>query len=114
MKHAAGFRAYCTKTGATICGRRPIEVLLDVLPRGAAGKIVAYYTSGDLSGDHSSSVSYAAVVFCSGPESRSKMEDKSMEEEKSYLTEAEEKVLLDIATRTVRCVVRGERLTQPR
>jgi AmmeMemoRadiSam system protein B len=60
---AAGFARYVAETGATICGRAPIEVLLRALPAGSRGEEVAYATSLDSSGDHTHTVSYAAVAF---------------------------------------------------
>lgn len=58
-----GFLSYLDRTGATICGARPIGVLLRLLPEGARGTLLSYYTSGDLLGDYSDTVSYAAIAF---------------------------------------------------
>lgn len=57
-----GFRAYCDETGATICGRRAIEVLLRLMP-GLDGELIAYDTSGHITGDWDLSVSYASLAF---------------------------------------------------
>lgn len=57
-----GFRAFLDRTGATICGAYPIQVLLALHP-GAKGDILSYYTSGDITGDYSSAVAYASVRF---------------------------------------------------
>jgi AmmeMemoRadiSam system protein B len=57
------FLDYVQETGATICGAHPIAVLLELLPEDARGKLLAYYTSGDITGDDSESVSYASIVF---------------------------------------------------
>ena len=58
---APGFRDYCDRTGATICGRDAIEVALDLgLGRGA---VAAYTTSGALTGDWDHTVSYAAIAL---------------------------------------------------
>jgi hypothetical protein len=65
-RDAAGFEAYVARTDATICGRRAIDVLLHVLPPEARGTLAAYDTSGNLTGDWSHSVSYAALVFRAG------------------------------------------------
>lgn len=62
-KDFKGFRAYIDKTGITICGREPISVLLKMLPPDAVGTKLVYYTSGDLTGDFSSTVSYVSLVF---------------------------------------------------
>ena len=59
----AGFDTYVARTGATICGRRPIGVLFGLLPPRAEARLVAYDTSGQMSGDWHHSVSYASVLF---------------------------------------------------
>jgi AmmeMemoRadiSam system protein B len=62
----AGFESYVDRTGATICGRRPIEVLLGLLPDDVEGSLVAYDTSGRITGDWVHSVSYASLAFRRG------------------------------------------------
>lgn len=60
------FTAYVEKTGATICGRTPIALLLHLLePRKSAYevKLEEYKTSGDQTGDYNHSVSYAAFTI---------------------------------------------------
>ncbi len=58
-----GFRRYVQESGATICGRAAIEVLLQLLGPTSRGHVVAYDTSGRLTGDFRHSVSYASVLF---------------------------------------------------
>ena len=60
---ADGFVGYVEETGATICGREPIEILLRALPAGARGERVAYTTSLEVTGEWEHTVSYAAVAF---------------------------------------------------
>jgi len=61
-----GFNEHVNKTGNTICGARPISILLAVLGKtGATGHLVDYYTSGDVTGDWSHCVCYASIVFTS-------------------------------------------------
>jgi len=62
-KDFKGFLSYVEETGATICGTRPIGLVLKLLHPAAQGKLLSYYTSGDLTGDFDTSVSYAAIVF---------------------------------------------------
>ena len=62
-KNFQGFLNYVDETGATICGTRPIGIVLKMLPAKAQGAQLDYYTSGDLTGDFSSSVSYASIAF---------------------------------------------------
>lgn len=62
-KDLTGYLSYLGKTGATICGRNPIAILIETLPKNANGHLLKYYTSGDLTDDYSHSVSYAAILF---------------------------------------------------
>ncbi len=62
-----GFLSYQQATGITICGYRPIALLLRMLPPSARLTQLAYTTSGALTGDYYNSVSYA-VVAVSAPE----------------------------------------------
>jgi AmmeMemoRadiSam system protein B len=62
-RDGAGFEDYLTRTGATICGRSPIRVLLDLMPDGVEGRLVAYDTSGRITGEWDHSVSYASLLF---------------------------------------------------
>ena len=62
----SGFESYLAGTGATVCGRDAIEVLLRMLPAGVRCSLLAYDTSGRMTGDWNHSVSYAALVFRGG------------------------------------------------
>lgn len=58
-----GFDEYVRRTGATICGRNAIRVLLDLFPDSLDGELEAYDTSGRITGEWDHSVSYASLVF---------------------------------------------------
>jgi len=58
-----GLGRYVAETGATICGRVAIDVLLGMLGPGTRAELVAYDTSGRMTGDWSHSVSYASISF---------------------------------------------------
>jgi hypothetical protein len=62
-KDFTSYQKYLQKTGATICGRNGIGILLQLLPSDAQGTLLTYYTSGDLLNDYSSTVSYVSIVF---------------------------------------------------
>lgn len=62
-KDSAAFNKYVAETGATICGAAPIAVLLHMLPPESHGTLLDYYTSGDILGDYTDTVSYASIVF---------------------------------------------------
>jgi AmmeMemoRadiSam system protein B len=57
------FSTYVEDTGATICGRVPITVFLTLHRRRTPGRLLAYYTSLDVTGDYEHSVSYASIAF---------------------------------------------------
>ena len=59
-----GFLEYCTKTGATICGKYPIYVMLEIMKaKKASAELLQYYTSADIAGDYASAVGYASMLF---------------------------------------------------
>jgi AmmeMemoRadiSam system protein B len=58
-----GFAGYVARTGATICGRAAIDILLRLLPGEPRGVLEAYDTSGRMTDDWENSVSYASLVF---------------------------------------------------
>ncbi len=62
-KDAAGFSQYVDKTGATICGRRPIALLLSMLPQASQAHLLKYDTSGRMTDDTKTSVSYFSLAF---------------------------------------------------
>jgi len=57
-----GFLAYQRETGITVCGYRPLALMLRLLPVDARIERIAYMTSGALTGDYGNSVSYAALL----------------------------------------------------
>ncbi len=61
-KDLDGFLGYVQRTGATICGRSPIAVLLAMLPQNANVQLLKYDTSGNLTGDWMHCVSYVSAV----------------------------------------------------
>jgi len=66
QKDSPGFMQYVRDTGATICGSAPISILLDILPEQAKGTLLTYYTSADVLGDETETVSYASIAFENG------------------------------------------------
>jgi len=64
------FIEYQRKTSITICGYRPIGILLKLLPPDCYGQLRCYYTSADIieEGDYSDSVSYSTICFTRGRE----------------------------------------------
>ncbi len=58
-----GYMKYLDETGATICGAKPIGIFMKLVPPSSRGKLLNYYTSGDLLKDYTDTVSYASIVF---------------------------------------------------
>jgi MEMO1 family protein len=58
------FQSVLRRTNNTICGRKPIGVLLQLMPRTWKGELRSYTNSGEITGDYGHSVSYAALAFC--------------------------------------------------
>jgi AmmeMemoRadiSam system protein B/AmmeMemoRadiSam system protein A len=62
-KDGGAFADYIGKTGATICGRVPIRVLLAMLPLDSAPRLLKYDTSARITGQTDMSVSYLSIAF---------------------------------------------------
>jgi AmmeMemoRadiSam system protein B len=54
-----------SKLNVTMCGYGPVAttILVSKMLNASEGKILKYATSGDITGDYSSVVGYAAAVF---------------------------------------------------
>lgn len=59
----AGFSSYVERTGTTICGRNPLAIAMALPIEGPGAEIIAYDTSGAITGDYENSVSYASIIF---------------------------------------------------
>ena len=57
------FGEYVGRTGITVCGRSAVSILLRLLVPGKQGELVAFDTSGRMTGDWEHSVSYASLSF---------------------------------------------------
>ena len=98
-RDAEAFRQQVNARDITICGRWPICVLLYLMPETATGHLAKYYTSGDLTGDYSSSVSYVSVVFTVPPTEKI---------EAGEISRAGQKRLLQIARETLEASLDGK------
>ena len=88
-KDIRGFDLYKKRTGITMCGFKPVGVLMHLLidPKYSV-KLIDYYKSGDQNDRYDLSVSYASLVFY----------EKVTEMEKTKkLSKKEQKTLLSIA-----------------
>ena len=96
-KSPGDFRTYLEKTEATICGSYPIELLLRLLPDNAVCRLESYYTSGEITGDFSSSVSYVGASFTG----KWNGNGEKPEESEGELTETDKRLLLSLARATI-------------
>lgn len=108
-KDLEGFTDYLEETGATICGRGPISILLAALATAAPKAVcekVAYTTSGRLTGDFTQCVSYAALAV-RVPSASPKKETKNI------MSRTEKHLLLDLARSAIAAKFSGEKLKMP-
>ena len=107
------FSHFQRKTGATICGFAPCQVLCSMLPSNCHGTVLKYATSKE-SGieDADNSVSYLSLAFSAGhwPADPAKVRPAK---EVINLTNEERKDLLTLAKATVECWVKQERIPTP-
>jgi AmmeMemoRadiSam system protein A len=104
-----GLIAHADKTGTTICGLHPIALLLELLSRfqGMHGQVVARYTSGDVTGDWASSVSYVDVAFTGKWPAASKLGAAKAGGEKMFSLEQQDRdTLLRLARASLEAAVR--------
>lgn len=103
QRDSGGLLDYCRRTGATICGRDPIAILLAMLPEDAQARRIAYTTSGHLTGDFSHCVSYMAVAFVlpSGWSRSNTKSTASTTVSESGLSSSDRRMLLRLARRTI-------------
>ena len=107
---AAGFLRYQLETGITVCGYRPLALMLHLLPKDARIERVAYATSGELTGDYSNSVSYAALWVTSPAaisEGIDAEDQQAQTDESGVFSEAELAILHRLAVLGVEQAVLG-------
>ena len=101
-KDLEGFYAYIHETGATICGRCAVGVLLAMLPDDAEAHLLRYDTSGAMTGDYSNSVSYCTIAFTGKWRKGTRMEPSA---DAAALAEDDKKRLLELARKTIEYVM---------
>ncbi len=116
-KDPEGFLRYVGNSGATICGRAPIAVLLSMLPGASAAHLLRYDTSGKLTNDFSMSVSYCAIAFTGKWPRGAKAEEavKAVEAVKEpELTPQDKEALLAMARKTLEYVFEHRKAPTPK
>lgn len=93
------FSTYVKETGATICGRSAIAILLSMLDAETQTHLIDYTTSGALTDDYDNSVSYLSACFTG----RWKAAPDSTVTEigKNALSHQDQDALLTLARRTI-------------
>jgi MEMO1 family protein len=105
-----GFLRYCDKTGATICGKIPIAILLSMLPTGTKVELLKYATSGEQAGDFANSVSYFSIAFHG--EWQKQTPPLSLKAD-SLLTQEDKQNLLLLARRTIEFYQQNKNVPTP-
>lgn len=93
-----GFLNLLDTTGATICGRYPIAVLLSLLPPDARLAPLHYETSSDQDGDYSRFVCYMCMA---GTVNWKSVETPKQTDEKDHLSAEEKRILLRLARTSI-------------
>ena len=99
-KDMGGFVDYKERTGITCCGWQPIATLIAISEDTWRPELLHYYTSGQMTGDWDSSVSYVSLVFTTPAEAaQAPAQDEG-------LTKQEQQTLLRLARETLESYVR--------
>ena len=106
QKDPKGFSEYVEDTGATICGRVPIAVLLSMVPSESQAHLLQYTTSGEITGDYANSVSYLAAAFTGkwddgNDEQMNESENDNSDTAEAYLSDVDKSNLLQLARSTL-------------
>lgn len=118
FKHLArldldGFIKFQTDTKDTICGFYPCAVLAALLPEGARGTLLSYYTSQDVyKEEKENSVSYLTIAFSGGQWPASPGGSKKASDV-IRLGPADREALLKLARGTLETYVRHRRVPAP-
>ena len=110
-KDADAFEKYVDQTGATICGRCPISVLLAVLPPEFEPHLIKYNTSGNIMKDTTNSVSYLSIAFTGAWKKGEPVEIKA--HDIIPLSEEDKAQLLVLARTTLESHVKTGRTPKP-
>jgi len=105
---AVAFDSYVRETRDTICGEKPIYLLLKMLPSDAEVLQLKYSSSGEVTGDFTNSVSYFSIAFGGKWGKSEPVAISSKKPEKpSLLSDSDKKALLQIARKSMAHGVRS-------
>jgi AmmeMemoRadiSam system protein B/AmmeMemoRadiSam system protein A len=100
------FNAYLDRTGATICGRHPLSLMLEILPPGAGLTCLHYETSSDASREYSRFVCYLCLA---GRAEWPRGAAAAPAADADWLGAADKRLLLQFARRAIRQTLDGRR-----
>lgn len=112
-KDADAFHRYVERSGATICGRCPVGIFLNMLSDNAEVKLVRYDTSGELTGDFRNSVSYVAATVQGRWNSSEKRNQTESSAANDLLSNEDKKQLLKLARQTLQFALTHKRPPEP-
>lgn len=104
-----GFIQHRSTTGDTICGFFPITILLAMLPHDTRVVPLHFDTSGRITNDYTNSVSYFSIAFF-----KKQSTGGGMIEQKKFLNKNEEIGLLRLSRQTLRNLLAGKALPDPK
>lgn len=112
----AGFHDYLERTGATVCGALPVELLLATLAHVDAAvhvELVEYTNSGRLTHDYSHTVSYASIAVIEPDASHGEGSAAHGDTRCAALSERDRTQLLDLARHAIRSRLDGHEPAVP-
>ncbi len=110
--NARTFLAYVKDTGATICGRAGIAILLSMLDSGTQMHLIDYTTSGAVTDDYENSVSYVSASF-TGQWKPASLSEKTLDQGSALCAEDQE-TLLTLARATMAYYLANHKAPTPR
>ena len=116
-KDAEGFIRYIDETGATICGRCPFALLLDMLPKDTEVHLMHYETSGDQTGDYANPVSYVSAAVTGtwqGEKTEPITQETIMDTSQNLLTPQDKTNLLKLARDTLSTYLQTKKQPTPK
>lgn len=109
QKDLPGFIHYYESTGATICGRYPILILLAMLPKDAGVHLLKYDTSGNLTGDWDNCVCYISAAVTGLWQKKESIPDL----DEPQLSDTDKANLLKLARGTIEFYMKHKRKPAP-
>ena len=106
------FYDYISKTGATICGKYPILILLNILPKDSKTVLLHYDTSGKQLDNYDNSVSYVSMAVSGKWDIKKDSEETQANEHESkeLLTDKDKESLLLLARKSIEYYMKEKKM----